>query len=744
MAAAKLEGSQDPNDWVKHARPEQIPPDGNWHIWLVVAGRGWGKTRCGAETLAKWASSIKGTYAVVGPTFGDARAICVEGAGSGLISVLQSHNVEHTYNRSLYEIRLGNGSLIVIVGADTPDRLRGYNLSGVWADEIASWRRPATWYEALMPALRIGKHPRAIATGTPKPVPLVKDLMGREDGSVTVTRGRTMDNAANLSKAALDELVARYQGTRLGRQELDGELLEDVEGALWTLASIELARVVERPEHLTHVCVSVDPAGDGGEGHDEHGITVSGVTGRAAAAEFYVLADLSRNCTPSQAARTAILAYVEHEADCIVYEKNQGQGWITAVLNATWLEMAAAGEVTGVMPPLRAVNAARSKRLRAEPVQALYEQCVSQGTKILTKRGQVSVEGLSADDYVWTRRGWKRVLWSGQTLSKPTVRLSVDGRTLTCSEDHPVYVVGRGFVPASTVDPLHGDRLLVWHAQTAERPANRSDGVEVAPRSSGGRPENLSGLIKSSKVFATTSHLMATTALAGTAAVNSCTEQSGVPTMASYPPKCTFTTEITTQQITRSVTSLPSRLTGMLFSTTQPDLPSTYQTRNSPINEVLLPSGLHAVGLPYGVSATGAETSSVLLGLGRGFAIPDATPATGTLRASRVESVSPSGIRPLWNLMVEDEPEFLADGILTHNCRVHHVGIFAVLESQQTTWIPGDSDSPDRLDSLVHGITWLYDHARHVTSIRRPPQQVALPSGVGAAMGGQTFGNRYR
>lgn len=449
MAAAKLEGSADPNDWRKLARPEQLPPEGdNWHIWLIVAGRGYGKTRAGAETLCEWARTTKGTYAVVGPTFGDARAICVEGAGSGLIEVLRSHNVEHTYNRSLYEVKLSNGSLIVIVGADTPDRLRGYNLSGVWADEIASWRRPATWYEALMPALRIGKQPRAIVTGTPKPVPLVKDLMGREDGSVVVTRGRTMDNAANLSKAALDELVARYQGTRLGRQELDGELLEDIEGALWTLASIELARVTERPEHLSHVCVSVDPAGDGGEGHDEHGITVSGVTGRAAAAEFFVLADLSRNCTPSQAARTAILAYVEYEADCIVYEKNQGQGWITAVLQATWLEMAATGEVSGPMPPLRPVNAARSKRLRAEPVQALYEQG-----------------------------------------------------------------------------------------------------------------------------------------------------------------------------------------------------------------------------------------------------------------------------------------------------RAHHVGIFAVLESQQTTWIPGDSDSPDRLDSLVHGITWLYDHARYVTSIRRPPQ-ATLPSGIGAAMGGQVLGSR--
>lgn len=374
MAAAKLEGSQDPNDWQKHARPEQLPPDGDWHIWLVLAGRGWGKSRTGAETLAEMAKTTRGTYAVIGPTFGDARAICVEGAGSGLIDVLKSHSIEHTYNRSLYEIKLGNGSLIVIVGADTPDRLRGYNLSGAWADEIASWRRPATWHEALMPALRIGKRPRTIVTGTPRPVPLVKDLAARTDGSVTITRGRTLDNAANLSQTALDELLARYQGTRIGRQELDGELLEDIEGALWTLASIEDARLNNAPEKLTLLCVSVDPAGDGGEGHDEHGITVSGVTGRGADAEFYLLADLSRNCTPAQAARTAILAYVEHEADAIVYEKNQGQGWITAVLQSVWAEMHAAREVHGMMPPLKAVNASRSKRLRAEPVQALYEQ----------------------------------------------------------------------------------------------------------------------------------------------------------------------------------------------------------------------------------------------------------------------------------------------------------------------------------------------------------------------------------
>lgn len=374
LAAAKFEVDQDPNNWQKVARPEQLAPEGNWNIWVIIAGRGAGKTRTGAETLAKWASTTKGTYAVVGPTFGDARAICVEGSGSGLIDVLRSHNIKHAYNRSLYEIKLSNGSLIVIVGADTPDRLRGYNLSGGWADEIASWRRPATWHEALMPALRIGEHPRLIATGTPKPVPLVKDLMARTDGSIVVTRGRTMDNAANLSKAALDELLARYQGTRIGRQELDGELLEDVEGALWTLASIEEARISELPGKLSHICVSVDPAGDGGEGHDEHGIIVAGATGKAASSEFYVLADLSRNCTPSQAARSAILAYVEHQADALVYEKNQGQGWITAVLQATWLEMATSGEVSGMMPPLQPVDAARSKRLRAEPVQALYEQ----------------------------------------------------------------------------------------------------------------------------------------------------------------------------------------------------------------------------------------------------------------------------------------------------------------------------------------------------------------------------------
>lgn len=229
--------------WEREARAEQMPPAGEWFVWLIMAGRGWGKTRTGAEWLGRLAQTTAGRhFAVVARSTQDCRETCIEGP-SGLLGALGLSIDSPQYNRTTGEIRLANGSVIHAYSAERPDRLRGPNFSGAWCDELCSWRYPQTWTEGLMPALRIGD-PRVVVTTTPKRTSLLKDLLARDDGSVTVTRGATFDNAANLSPAALAELRLRYEGTQLGRQELYGELFEAIDGALWTLDTIETSRGV--------------------------------------------------------------------------------------------------------------------------------------------------------------------------------------------------------------------------------------------------------------------------------------------------------------------------------------------------------------------------------------------------------------------------------------------------------------------------------------------------------------------
>lgn len=228
-------------------------------------------------------------------------------------------------------------------------------------DELGSWAYEETWYEGLIPALRIGRHPRVLVTTTPRPTRLIRDLMGRRDGTVHVTRASTWENAANLSAAALDELRRRYEGTRLGRQELEGELLEDLEGALWKRSDIDAARVrlADVPD-LVRVVVGIDPAVTSGEESDETGIIVCGDDGRG---HGYVLADYSMRGTPEACMREAVRAYTRHRADCIVAEVNNGGDFVGSVLRAVDPDV-----------PYHTVRASRGKAIRAEPVSALAEQ----------------------------------------------------------------------------------------------------------------------------------------------------------------------------------------------------------------------------------------------------------------------------------------------------------------------------------------------------------------------------------
>lgn len=323
-----------------------------------MAGRGWGKTRTGAEWLANEARTHPGSeYAVVGRTTQECRETCLEGI-SGLLRALDLRLDSPGYNRTTGQIRLDNGAVIHAYSAEKPESVRGSNLSGAWCDELATWRYPQMWTEGLMPALRIGR-PRVLVTTTPRRTPLIRDLFARDDGSVTITRGSTFDNEANLSPDALAELRRRYEGTRIGRQELMGELIEDVEGALWIREMLESHRVGSEPE-LTRVVVSVDPAVTAGESSDDTGIVIAG---RGEDGDAYVLADLTCHLSPDQWAKRVVNAYDEYRADRVIAEVNNG-GELVGVVLKTMDERL----------PYESIHASRGKRTRAEPVAALYEQ----------------------------------------------------------------------------------------------------------------------------------------------------------------------------------------------------------------------------------------------------------------------------------------------------------------------------------------------------------------------------------
>src|SRR5437763_14882770 len=336
-------------------RDSQKPPTADWRVGLLLAGRGFGKTRTGAEYVrAAVETGRAGRIALVAPTALDARAIMIEGE-SGLLSVGPSHRRPH-YEPSLHRLTWSNGAVATLFSADEPNRLRGPQHDLAWCDELAAWRYPAAW-DMLMFGLRLGQDPRVVVTTTPRPIKLLRDLLA--DPKVVVTRGRTEENKDYLAPAFLEQIVQRYRGTRLGRQELDGELLEDMPGALWTHAIIDSARATAAPD-LARVVVAIDPAVSSHEDADETGIIVAGCDRDG---HGYVLADASGRYAPAEWARAAIAAYHEHRADRVVAEVNNGGEMVEATLR-----------VIDPSVPFTPVHASRGKVARAEPVAALYEQ----------------------------------------------------------------------------------------------------------------------------------------------------------------------------------------------------------------------------------------------------------------------------------------------------------------------------------------------------------------------------------
>lgn len=345
--------------WQFWARPAQIAPDGVWRIWLIMAGRGFGKTRAGAE----WVRSIAeadpdARIALVAANLAEARSVMVEGQ-SGLLAIAPDAMRPH-WEPSLRRLRWPDGAQATLFSAAEPESLRGPEHSHAWCDEIAKWdnasgRAMAAW-DNLQLGLRVGALPQIAATTTPRAVPLVRHLLA--DPAVVISRGSSQANLANLPPAFLDAVQRHYGGTVLGRQELDGELLDDIEGALWSRSLIEACRVRWSARGLERVVVGVDPpAGSSG---DACGIIVCALLedGRAA-----VLADCSvEGASPEGWARAVARASEQWNADRIIAEANQGGEMVGAVLRASNIAL-----------PVRLVHASRGKVARAEPVAALYE-----------------------------------------------------------------------------------------------------------------------------------------------------------------------------------------------------------------------------------------------------------------------------------------------------------------------------------------------------------------------------------
>ncbi|HWA91823.1 MAG TPA: terminase family protein [Rhizomicrobium sp.] len=339
------------NSWLFWARDEQLPPPGDWRTWLFLGGRGAGKTRAGAEWIADGVAhgGLK-RVALLGATFSDVRAVMIEGE-SGLMRVLDTA----TYEPSNQRIKWPNGAVATVLSAEEPDGIRGHQFDAAWGDEFCKWADPQAALDMLRMALRIGRRPRMLLTTTPRNIAALKTLMAVK--STVVTKSTTAQNAPNLADGFVADLEAFYKGTRLGRQELEAEIIADAEGALWRRDWIERGRVFEAPA-LTRIAVAVDPPAT--QTGAECGIVVAG---RGKDDRGYVLADRSQGgLTPHGWAERVAAAFHAFQADCVVAEVNQGGDMVKAVLFDA-----------GTNLPVRGVRAMRGKKSRAEPISYLYE-----------------------------------------------------------------------------------------------------------------------------------------------------------------------------------------------------------------------------------------------------------------------------------------------------------------------------------------------------------------------------------
>jgi phage terminase large subunit-like protein len=346
--------------WIKNARPSQLPPCGDWRTWMILAGRGFGKTRTGAETTRNWACS--GRYrrlALISQSIREARAVMVEGI-SGLLEIHPPFERPH-FKKTLHQLVWPNGTVATLYGADHFDHFRGPQFDAIWIDELAKFRYPEETWNQLMLALRLGNDPRCIVTTTPRPIPLIEKLQLRKD--VVVTKGTTFENHNNLAPAYLDQIVKQFEGTRLGAQELYAEVLTEHQGALWRRDLIRyqepLYDEIGTPK-LIRIVIAIDPATTHHEESDETGIVIAGIAENKCA---YILDDLSGRLSPGDWGQRVVESYWRLNADRVVAEVNKGGDLVERILRSLDPTI-----------PYKAVRATRGKFTRAEPIAALYEQ----------------------------------------------------------------------------------------------------------------------------------------------------------------------------------------------------------------------------------------------------------------------------------------------------------------------------------------------------------------------------------
>jgi phage terminase large subunit-like protein len=352
-------------DWHFWARPEQVAPPGDWQTWLILTGRGWGKSMTGSEWIRERVEKHGSRrLALLGATAADVRDTMIEGP-SGLLACCPPGN-RPQYEPSKRRVTWRNGAVAIAYSADEPNRLRGPQHDSAWCDELCTFRYVESAWDNLMFGLRMGRNPQVVITTTPRPLKLLRELMA-EAGTV-ITRGSLYENIGNLASTFVQKIVRRYEGTRLGRQEIDGELLEDVPGALWTRAMVEAARfpldphkgIKEQVPALKRIVVAVDPAVTSGDDADDTGIMVGGL---GVDGNGYLLADNTCHESPDAWARRAVKNYRDHGADRIVAEVNNGGDLVESMIRTVDPRV-----------PYKSVHASRGKRVRAEPISGLYEQ----------------------------------------------------------------------------------------------------------------------------------------------------------------------------------------------------------------------------------------------------------------------------------------------------------------------------------------------------------------------------------
>lgn len=350
------------HDWGIWGRPEQQPPVGNWFCWFIRTGRGWGKTRTGSEWILKRVREGARHIALIGQTTADVRDTMIEIGDSAILKIASKDEMPD-YEPSKRRLMFPNGAVATTFSGDKPDQLRGPQHDTVWIDEFAKFQYPEETWDNMEFGLRLGETygitPQVLVTTTPRPIKLVKKIVA-ETTTIDV-RGSTIENADNLSPAFIRRMRDKYEGTRIGRQELYGEILDDNPFALWHQAMIDAARVRVHPD-LPRIVVGVDPAVTSTSASDDTGIVVAGIgTDR----EYYVLGDHSLHGSPHEWAVAVCRAFDNYESDRVIGEVNNGGDLVEVNIRTVDQEYRI---------PYEAVHASRGKQVRAEPIAAMYEQ----------------------------------------------------------------------------------------------------------------------------------------------------------------------------------------------------------------------------------------------------------------------------------------------------------------------------------------------------------------------------------